>query len=133
MSWPHADAIELAAAVVATCSAILAELAPVVGRRGVAALFQRSLARSAAAHPWLQTMVPGAPMTVDLDALQRLLAAQACAAAVDAARSLLQAFDDLLASLIGPALTEQLLGPARAPGARAAGAPAVPAVSRGTA
>lgn len=104
-----ADAGQIAARVVAACREVDAALAPVIGARGVAALFQRSVHLAAEAVPWLAGGGGAGPTGIDLPALESLLSARDAADAAVGGGRLLQQFDDLLASLIGPALTARLL------------------------
>jgi hypothetical protein len=91
---------------------IVQALHPVFGHRGVAALYQRSLVLSAAAHPWLAAVAaPGQPATLDPAALRDELAQLSPAEATAGASALFGAFHGLLASLVGSALTDRLLLP----------------------
>lgn len=106
------DSVQVASAVVAMWRDVHAVLSPILGRGGVAAMYRRSLALTARVHPWLRD--PGAPAASndapDLAALQAALAAQDSATALAAGGASLQAFHELLASLVGPSLTGRLLG-----------------------
>ena len=106
-----ADAAQIADAVVATWKRIDAALAPIIGQGSVAVLYMRSLHLIDAAYPWLADMQQGdgVHVTVDLAALRAILALQDSAAAAAAGGALLQTFYELLASLVGPSLTERLL------------------------
>jgi len=108
-----ADAARVAQSMVAAWRDIDRLLAPVVGTRGVAALYKRSLHLTAAAHPWLAGAQAGAhegvPMSMDLDLLGTMLARQNVASAAAGGEALLRTFYDLLATLIGPSLTGRLL------------------------
>lgn len=104
-----ASAAQVAAAVVAVWHEIDAALAPIVGPRGVAALYQRSLHLARAAHPWLAGASAGLHDALDLAALDVVLARQDSASAAAASNALLQTFHDLLGSLVGASLTERLL------------------------
>lgn len=85
-------------------------LQPVFGRRGVEALFSRTLHVTAAQHAWLEPAKAGADGTAcDLAQLQALFVAQPPAAAAETGSALFMHFRELLASLIGPRLSEQLL------------------------
>jgi hypothetical protein len=86
-------------------------LAPVLGARGVAALYVRSLHLASARHPWLGTLTLGAGNAMDLARLKSAVAAQQAVDAADAGDALLQTFHDLLVSLVGLSLTERLLRP----------------------
>ena len=106
---PDANASQIADAMVATWREIDAALAPIIGSRGVVALYKRSLSLTAAAHPWLVGTHEGVPAALDLAALKAVLAQQTSADAALGGNALLQTFYQLLGSLVGPALTERLL------------------------
>jgi len=106
-----ASAEQIAEAVVSTWQGIEAALSPVIGKRGVAALYERSLYLSGLSHPWLAATREGVQTTVDLPALKSALSQQSSANAAAAGGTLLQTVYELLASLIGPSLTERLLHP----------------------
>ena len=84
-------------------------LSPLIGRRGLAALYQRSVHISANTYPWLGMCYQGIQYEMDLESLRAVLAAQSPADAAAATTFLLQTFYDLLAGLIGPSLTARLL------------------------
>jgi len=85
-------------------------LQPVFGRRGVAALFKRALHVTAAQHAWLEPAKASADGAAsDLAELKALFAAQPPAAVAEAGGALFTNFRELLSSLIGPRLSEQLL------------------------
>jgi hypothetical protein len=86
-------------------------LRPVIGQHGVDALYRRSLHLTVASHSWLMDACQGMDKAADVTSLKAALAQQNCADAVAAGGSLLQTFQQLLASLIGPSLTERLLRP----------------------
>lgn len=98
------------------------DLSPVIGRRGTAALFQRALFMTRRTHAWLPEQSGDVPFDAGLQVWAEALAGQAPDAADAARRALTATFHDLLASLIGAALTAQLLRAARAH--RPAGEPA---------
>ena len=104
-----ASAAQIAAAAVATWQEIDAALAPIVGPRGVAALYQRSLHLTSAAHPWLAGTSAGLHASLDLAALESVLAQQGSASATAGGDALFQTFHQLLATLVGASLTERLL------------------------
>ena len=95
---------------VAWCE-IDAILAPVLGKRGVAALYQRSLYLTGRVHPWLVLDHQSFQTDMDAVALQVLLAQQDSAVASSGGAAHLQSFRGMLAGLIGQALTERLLRP----------------------
>ena len=104
-----ADAARIADALVSTCQRIDAALTPIIGQRGVAALYRRSLHLVAATYPWLAAAHPGVEAPIDLATLKSALAKQSGASAAAGGRALVRTFHDLLATLIGPSLTERLL------------------------
>jgi hypothetical protein len=102
-----ADAAQIATSVSSTWQAIEVVLWPIVGKVGVAALFQRSLMLAARSYPWLPSDVTSG---CDIEQLHAILANQPSALAAEAGGAFLQAFHDLLATLVGPSLTGRLLG-----------------------
>jgi len=105
-----ATAHQVADAVLTLWADIDAAMHPIVGHRGVAAMFQRSLAQAGAGHAWLRgSKSDGLAAAVDTQALHAALAQQTPADAATGATALLHAFYNLLASLVGPALTARLL------------------------
>ena len=104
-----ADAAQIAATVVSSWHAIEAALYPIVGRRGVAYLYKRSLHLTSPAHPWLAVLQEDFQAAMDLSALQSVLTQRGTADAAAGGGNLLQTFYELLASLVGPSLTDRLL------------------------
>ena len=104
-----ADAEQVADAVVAVWREIDQALHPIIGHRGVAALYSRSLSLTAAAYPWLAIDQPAAPVAVDPSVLRAALVQQAATEAAAGGSALFHRFHALLASLVGPSLTERLL------------------------
>ncbi|WP_223115465.1 hypothetical protein [Luteimonas suaedae] len=102
---------QIADRMVATWRQIDAALSPIVGQRGVAMLFRRSLHLVAPTHPWLGSVHEGIQATVDLEALEAAFVQQSSADAAAAGGAFLQTFYELLTSLVGPSLTERLLRP----------------------
>jgi len=84
-------------------------LTPIIGQRGVAALYKRSMHLASQTHPWLRRPREGVHPAMDVAALTTDLALRTAAAAAAAGGQLLQTFCDLLTSLIGASLTERLL------------------------
>ena len=105
-----ADAEQVADAVVAMLLEIEQALHPIIGHRGVAALYNRSLHLTAAAYPWLAIDQPAVPAAVDPSGLRSALVQQAAAEAAAGGNALFQTFHELLASLVGASLTDRLLG-----------------------
>jgi len=104
-----ADSRPVADAVVSLWTRIDLVLHPIVGHRGVAALYQRSLKLTSPAHPWLAVGVPGLLAEVDTEALHALLMRQTAAEAAEAGNAMFLEFRGLLASLVGSSLTHRLL------------------------
>jgi hypothetical protein len=103
------DSAQIAETVAATWHDIDEALTPIIGPRGVQALFNRSLHLAARTHAWLAVAPVSVRSGLDVAALKPLFAEQHHAEASAAAELLLSTFHDLLASLIGPSLTERLL------------------------
>jgi hypothetical protein len=101
---------DVPASVVAVLHALEAALSPVIGERGVAALCHRSLHLSARHHPCLRGVSFDPAAVIDLERLAQLLAAQPGDDARAAGDALIQAYHDLLVSLLGASLTRQLVG-----------------------
>lgn len=106
---------QVADTMVATWQAIDAALSPIIGQRGIAMLYKRSLHVTRATHPWLTGTPEDGPATMDLMALKCVFAQQSSTHAIAAGGALLQTFHELLSSLIGLSLTERLLRPVWAP------------------
>ena len=104
-----ADAAQIAEALASTWRAIESALAPIIGSKGVAALYKRSLHLASSAHPWLAELREGDPTTIDLSALKSVVAQQTGALAALGGNAVLQTFYQLVGSLVGPSLTERLL------------------------
>jgi len=104
-----ADAEQVADAIVAIWLEIDQVLHPIIGRRGVAALYDRSLHLTAVVYPWLAVGQPGIPATVDPSALRAALVQLTAAEAAAGGSALFHTFHELLASLVGVSLTDRLL------------------------
>jgi hypothetical protein len=102
-------AAQISAAVVAIWHEIDAALTPILGQGGVAALYKRTLCLTGTAHPWLASRREDLSTGVDLEALKAVLSQQSGAAAAAGGNDFLQTFHQVLASLVGPSLTERLL------------------------
>ena len=106
-----ASAGQVAEVVDSAWQQIAAALAPVIGLRGVSALYKRSLHLATASHPWLAAAQGGGSLAeMDLAALRAELVRRNGAEAAAAGAALLLSFHGLVGSLIGPALSGQLLG-----------------------
>jgi hypothetical protein len=105
-----ASASQVADAVLAVWLEIDGALHPIIGRRGVAALYNRSLRLSEAGHPWLSEGHLGNLSALDTGTLKATLSRHLPHEAAQAGAAHLQTFQGLLVSLVGPLLTERLLG-----------------------
>lgn len=101
----------IASKVISVWREIDAALAPIIGHRGVAALFDRSIHLTRADYPWLAASHEGVTDPIDFAAMRSMLSQQTGANVVAANGALLQKFLEQLTSLIGVSLTERLLGP----------------------
>jgi hypothetical protein len=105
------DTVSLTTKVVSVWRDIDAALAPIIGHRGVAALFGRSVHLIRADHPWLTAPHESTTDRIDLAALQSTLSQQTSDTVVAINGALLRKFLELLSNLIGVSLTERLLRP----------------------
>jgi hypothetical protein len=105
----------IADSAVAVWTAIDGALSPVVGPRGNAALYKRSLHLARVQYPWLAAAYEGALQPGDFSALRTALSEQTASHASEAHDALLGIFNDLLADLIGRSLTRRLLQAAWSP------------------
>jgi hypothetical protein len=64
---PGASSDQIAASVATACRGIETALAPVIGRRGVAALLGRSLQITAKTHGWVEGLTEGNPSDIDVE------------------------------------------------------------------
>jgi len=103
------DANEVADAAALAWAAVHAALSPVVGARGVAALYKRVLFLASETHPWLGAASAGPQEPGDFTSLRAALSRQDGVSAAAAQQQMLQALYQLLNQLIGPALTDRLL------------------------
>ena len=105
------DPVSITSKAISLWRDIDASLAPIIGHRGVAALFGRSLHLTRSDHPWLAASHESAAQQIDFAALQSTLSQQTSANVITFNGALLQKFVDLLTNLIGGSLTERLLRP----------------------
>jgi hypothetical protein len=118
-SGAHPDAIQIADGTIAVWYDIMSALKSIIGRQGVAALYDRSVVLTARTYPWLESSRSGNDHSVDLDGLRSVIARQNTDDAAAGSGELLQTFYEVLVGLIGPALCEQLLASVREdPGSR---------------
>ena len=106
-----ASSHEVAALVATTLRGLDQALAPIVGQRGMAALYKRSLHLSRPTQPGLPVAADGAESGMDVAALTAALATRSAAEAAAAGTQLLASLRALLTTLIGESLTERLLRP----------------------
>jgi|SRR5688572_12708807 len=104
-----ADALRIADAAAAVWRELDATLSPIIGRRGVAALFKRSVLLTAPLHTSLVAAQLELETDGDFESLRTLLNQQSVANAIATNGALLQRFVGLLTALIGASLTERLL------------------------
>lgn len=110
-----ASAAQIAASIASTCRGVEEALTPIIGARGVAALFDRSLHVTCQSFPWLGEAKVGVSPVMALDALASLLVRQDPLVAAAAGGLFLHTFHQVLSSLIGASLTERLLRSAWVP------------------
>jgi hypothetical protein len=103
------DSKATANATAATWRLLAAQLAPVVGARGLEVLFDRALRMTSATFPWLA--VSGGNGAGLLPGVMEVLACQRPAEAAEASYTLFLTFTELLMTLIGESLTTRLLAP----------------------
>jgi hypothetical protein len=104
---PDADAI--AQSTLSTWQQIAAQLEPVIGARGVDALFGRSLHLVGKTYRWLGGSGARGSGADALASIQASFKGQETSVATDAACALLATFTGLPANLIGESLTMRLL------------------------
>jgi hypothetical protein len=108
-SAPDLTAAELAAESVARWRQIDIALTPIIGRRGIVAIYKKALNLTHVDFPWLAAVSED---DTSFDNFVHLLAAleqQTSATIVAANLALHRAFNSLLVSLIGESLSERLL------------------------
>lgn len=101
----------IAEATLATWEEVAARLAPIIGNRGVQALFGRALYLTSISFPRLAPSGHHDAWSPSLERLGACLEAYDPAAAAAASHALLATFTELLTGLIGDSLAERLLGP----------------------
>jgi hypothetical protein len=107
------DSKATANATAATWRLLGAQLAPVIGARGLEVLFDRAFRMTSATFPWLAVgggsgAASGAGL---LPGVAERLACQRPAEAAEASYTLFVTFTELLTNLIGESLTARLLTP----------------------
>jgi hypothetical protein len=110
-----ADAGAIAAATLDLWREVAACLTPLIGARGVDALFRRALQLTIQALPWLGLASEGGVGAGPLAGFTARLEACDPPAAAEASAALLATCAELLAAMIGPSLTGRLLDPVWGP------------------
>jgi hypothetical protein len=110
---PNASAI--AEATLSAWREVADRLTPVIGVRGVDVLFSRALHVTSATFPWLAITGDHEDSTAPLASFRARIENCDTAVAAEASNALLVNFTELLATLIGESLTEQLLGSVLSP------------------
>lgn len=103
------DTGSIASLIVSVWRDIDAALAPIIGHRGVGALFRRTLHLIRQDYPWLMASHESMADPIDFMALHATLSQRPSANVVAANGALLQKFLEQLVSLIGESLTDRLL------------------------
>jgi len=104
-----ASAPQIAEAVIVMWNEIDDALTPVLGARGLVALYRRTLHLTAAARPDLAAGPDGVLLATEPTLLRALIARQGAEQAANLGSAFLQEFNGLVTSLIGPSLTGRLL------------------------
>ena len=104
-----ATASQIADAAATTWLGIDVALAPIIGQRGVAALYKRSLHLNRPAYPYLAQAFESVQATLNVTPLKAVLGHQTAGEAAAVGGATLQTFHELLTHLIGDSLTERLL------------------------
>ncbi|MBB6598811.1 hypothetical protein [Luteimonas sp. MC1825] len=101
----------LAARTEALWTDVARALVPIIGQRGMSALYERALHLAARQHLWLAQAsgLDGEPAV--FSSLARVASEHAVDDAIAAITTLFETFDRLLVTLIGASLTERLLQP----------------------
>jgi hypothetical protein len=108
-------AAAVAAAAVELWREVDCSLRPIIGQRGVVALFNRSGQLTALEHPWLEGVRQDPDAELQLSVIANVFSQQEARAAISGGDALLLAFHQLLGALIGMSLSERLLPPAFSP------------------
>ena len=106
-----ASSAQIAEALLEIWERMQGALAPIVGQRGVAALYARALHVTAKDHPWLAEAPSDPTDAINLAALRKSVAFRPAADAALAGDAFLRNFTELLSSLVGPSLAGHLIGP----------------------
>ncbi|MFJ7883033.1 hypothetical protein ACIQYF_05900 [Pseudomonas sp. NPDC096917] len=104
-----ADPANVADAIIATLQAIDTALAPIIGRKGVTALFRRSLHLCESSYPDLVDALDSGSDQTDYSGLSSIIGTRTQEEALLLGEQLLRTLYQLLTSLIGVSLTARLL------------------------
>lgn len=88
---------------------------PIIGLRGLAALYDANLKRFSSNYPWLCAAIEHPCVTLNLQLLRSVLLDNNHQTLMQAGAALITNFYLIIAGLIGSSLTEQLLRPVWAP------------------
>jgi hypothetical protein len=105
------DAKDIANAIALVWDGIDLALRPIIGKRGVDALFRRCVEVTALSYPWIAALSADVQSSMDLQTLRDVLLRQELAHFAAASDAMLAQFHAMLAELIGLSLTERLLRP----------------------
>ena len=111
LSHRAGDAPSARVVVGVTWDHVAAQLAPVIGQRGVDALLGRALHLTSKTFPWPFMAEGRGRVAEPLATFLARLEAREASATAEASRALLMTFTDLLGNLIGAPLSERLLAP----------------------
>ena len=103
------SALQLGEVFANACHEIDTALSPIIGQRGVAALYQRSLHLNQVGHAGIAGAVNSHGAALDIAALRAALAHRTPDEAAAVGGAVLQTLHELLTDLIGASLTERLL------------------------
>ena len=105
----HTHSEQIANVATATWLNVYLALSPIIGEKGVAAIYKKSLSLVRRDYPWLMYAQESKRTAGDFTALRTTLALQPSTIALAAHRSLFGVFYNLLRHLIGNELAEKLL------------------------
>ncbi|WP_237749276.1 hypothetical protein [Pseudomonas rhizosphaerae] len=103
------DRSQVASAIISMFEDINAALTPIIGPKGVAALYRRSLFLCMSTHPIYADRYKGLAVAMNLTEFRSILSEQEKTDAVCFSEQLLKTFYELLATLIGRSLAARLL------------------------
>lgn len=104
------SADQLADALALTLEDIRAVITPILGPLAVTALYRRCLHLCAAKHPCFESLHKNEDCSMNPSSVRAMLAQLSNTDDLQLGDELINTFYTLLASLIGPSLTEQLMG-----------------------